>query len=70
METVKFDSFDFQFWGSELYQRDVALLEGQASFDSQRSNFTESELKMFSEEARRVNSEGIGDQAIFISTKQ
>lgn len=68
VEITDYDSTAFQFWGSELYQRDIPLnsinpcsLKGRLRF--KKSN--EWRLR-----AESLNREGRGDQAAFILSKQ
>lgn len=57
-----FDSFDFQFWGSELYRLDVPLEEGRLKL---AEYFTEPQMKEFTERAEELNRLRQGDQAMF-----
>jgi SAM-dependent methyltransferase len=57
---VLFDSTDFQFTGSELYRRDVPLLELEKAL-----KFSEEEMRDFQKRADELNREGRGDQACF-----
>lgn len=62
---VAFDSRDFQFWGSELYRRDIPLFnEGSQRF--WQSYFTRSEISRFRGQAKCLNRMQDGDQAVFI----
>jgi len=64
------DSTEFQFWGSEQYKRDIPLKsEYSYSINPSGSIFSKKELKIFKEEARKLNSEGKGDQAAFYLEK-
>lgn len=66
VEHVKYDSGSFQFWGSELYARDIPLLD-------ERSHWTNPDAKTFSPEhmadwqkqAEELNAAGNGDMACF-----
>lgn len=68
VQDVIYDSNEFQFWASELYSRDVDL----ASIDSSKPEtvFSESEMRRFKIEAKRLNAEGRGDSAIFMLVKE
>jgi SAM-dependent methyltransferase len=59
---IVFDSFDFQFWGSELYRRDVPLEDGRRHL---AVHFSRARLKEFGRRAARLNRQHQGDQAIF-----
>jgi SAM-dependent methyltransferase len=63
VKMVEYDSTEFQFWGSELYARNVARSE--ASEPSVRSIFRGNELRRWQDKARRLNRDGDGDQAAF-----
>jgi SAM-dependent methyltransferase len=64
METVEYDSTAFQFWGSELWARDVSLRA--VDFGDLAGHFRWRELAEFRERARGLNREGRGDQAVFV----
>ena len=64
MKRLEYDSTEFQFWGSELYVRDVpfaAVAQGKLT-----SYFHKSEISKFREEARALNRNGRGDSAMFV----
>jgi SAM-dependent methyltransferase len=54
------DSDAFQFWGSELYKRNVPLRQGGAHL------FSASELQRFKMAAAALNQKRAGDQAVFV----
>jgi len=58
-----YDSSAFQFWGSELYRRNIPLVEGKKRL---RDHFSPAELAAFSRQAKELNRAGTGDQAAFI----
>jgi len=60
IEQILFDSNEFQFYGSELYQRDVPLLGGGG-----KSAFSRKELRRFRAQAEDLNRRQAGDQAAF-----
>lgn len=66
-ENVEYDSGAFQFWGSELYVRDIPL-KGVHPGNLGRF-FRRDELKEFRVRAARLNGEGRGDQAAFVLRK-
>lgn len=68
LDEVIFDSSGFQFWGSELYRRDIPLLEG-GNGRALRLVFSEEELLNFEVRARELNERGRGDQACFFLHK-
>ena len=61
---VKFDSTDFQFWGSELYANDVALFEGIDS-SNPKPPITRKQFHQYRKQAAQLNASGQGDQAEF-----
>lgn len=58
-----FDSSAFQFWGSELYKKDIALTNDISQY------FSVEELEAFSRKAKQLNKDNTGDQAAFIFEK-
>ncbi|MDB5013824.1 MAG: class SAM-dependent methyltransferase [Daejeonella sp.] len=70
VQDVVYDSEAFQFLGSELYQRDIPLHHPKThqSFVA-KDIFTKKERRFFKEEAKRLNEERLGDQAIFFLYK-
>jgi hypothetical protein len=64
LDEVEFDSSDFQFWGTELYQRGISLNEGITL-----KFLTEAERTQMQKKALRFNQEGKGDQACFYFIK-
>ena len=62
-----FDSTGFQFWGSELYRRDIPLLDPCAPWASRPNGpFTPEEMAGFEQQAEELNLRQDGDQAGFI----
>jgi SAM-dependent methyltransferase len=59
-ETID-DATDFQFWGSEMYCRDIALMSKPID-----EIFSQKQFGEFRERAKELNSKGLGDQAAFI----
>lgn len=70
LDDVVFDSSDFQFWGSELYRRDIPL-HGGGTGKALRPElvFSEKELRDFAARAQELNEQGRGDQACFFLHK-
>lgn len=64
---VVYDSDDFQFWGSELYQRDVPLTKYRQTTEVSPENvlFSRNDIVHFKAKARELNALGDGDQACF-----
>lgn len=59
---VVYDSSAFQFFGSELYRRDVPWKDFPKNL---RRYFSASELARFRQRAIELNDSGVGDQAVF-----
>jgi SAM-dependent methyltransferase len=64
VERVEYDSTDFQFWGSELYVRDVPL--GEVDPRNLTVFFRKSEMASFRERAAKLNRDGLGDSAVCV----
>jgi SAM-dependent methyltransferase len=62
---VMHDSGALQFWGSELYRRDIPLIEGQRNLSKY---FDASTMKKYTAESKALNASGEGDQATFVMT--
>lgn len=66
IDEVTCDSWEFQFWGSELYRRDIPLHDPNTGLAVRPDTiFGKEELLDFAERARRLNEQGRGDQACF-----
>ena len=57
IKKIIYDSSEFQFWGSELYLKDLPLF----SDNKNKSIFSEIEMKSFKSRAFILNQEGRGD---------
>ncbi len=68
VDEVVYDSTSFQFWGSELYKRDMPLV-GESPISSPVVLFPKVEIGQFARRARRLNKRGEGDQAAFYLKK-
>lgn len=62
---IKNDSGTLQFWGSELYRRDIPLIEGERNLSKY---FDAKTMKKYAAASRALNASGEGDQAEFIIT--
>lgn len=60
VKSVTYNSTEFQFWGSELYRRDIALNDGK-----KLNLFTPEQMAGYRRRAEQLNSERLGDQATF-----
>ena len=63
------DSTVFQLWASELYERDIPLLE-DGSRTSPDSVFSSAEMDAFRKKVRQLNRDKRGDQATFYLEKE
>ena len=71
VQKIVYDSEPFQFSGSELYQRDIPMFDPKShQLFVSREHFTKKERKFFRKEAKRLNMEELGDQAIFYLKKR
>lgn len=62
---INCDSNELQFWGSELYRKDIPLAEGERNLSKY---FDAKTMKKYAEEAKALNASGQGDQAAFTIT--
>ncbi len=71
VEHVQYDSGPFQFWGSELYRRDIPLLDERSPWvDPGSSLFTAEQMARWTAEAEELNRTGRGDMAAFYLRKR
>jgi hypothetical protein len=63
------DSTSFQFWGSELYQRNQPLFGAEGIAATPENNFSKTEMKSFAERTESANARQRGDQVIVILKK-
>jgi SAM-dependent methyltransferase len=67
---IEYDSNAFQFWGSELYNRGISLLNKETkAYVSASEFFSDQEIANFEEAAKELNMNRIGDQAVFYLKK-
>lgn len=67
---VVHDSWDFQFWGSEQYIRDIPLHDPRSiSENSEQAIFSADEIQQFAAKAAGLNRAGDGDAACFYLRK-
>lgn len=69
---IIFDSTDFQFWGSELYKKDIPLFAAEDDFKMYAIEkvFNSDELKTFELNAKQLNIDSKGDSASFYLYKR
>lgn len=63
-DEVVFDSTDFQFWGTAIYEKGISLRKSKLG-----EHFSKDELAALKQKALQYNQEGKGDQACFYFKK-
>ena len=64
---IKYDSTDFQFWGSEQYRNDISLFSKSSYLiNPRKSMFNYKDIRLFKKRAKQLNAEKQGDQAALI----
>lgn len=67
---VVYDSFSFQRWGSEQYQKDIALHEENSyAVNPDKSIFSSADIREFERHSKELNAAKAGDQAAFYLRK-
>jgi 2-polyprenyl-3-methyl-5-hydroxy-6-metoxy-1,4-benzoquinol methylase len=67
---IKYDSSEFQFWGSEQYKAGIPLLDKKSyKKKHEKTMFSKSQLKNYKKQARELNKNKLCDQAIFFLNK-
>lgn len=70
VERIVYDSTAFQFWGSEQYMNDIPLHSARSHLVAPKDSiFSETDIHHFEVAARRLNAQGLGDQAAFYLTR-
>jgi len=62
------DSTTFQFWGSELYQKNQPLFDRTGKATLPENHFSEMEMKAFAQRTKKVNAAQQGDQVVALLT--
>jgi SAM-dependent methyltransferase len=71
LNNIIFDSTEFQFWGSEQYKQNIALIaENSYSINPNKSIFTKRKIKEFKKRAKKLNIRKQGDQTAFFIVKK
>ena len=66
LQSIRYDSDAFQFWGSEQYLKDIPLMhEHSYARSPQGSPFGAGQIAAFNRRALELNAQGLGDQASF-----
>lgn len=63
------DSNDFQFWGSEQYQKGITLFSKESLANRKIKRIINTFTKKLKSKAHKLNKAGEGDQTVFILTK-
>jgi len=66
VESIEYDSDAFQFWGSEMYRRDIPLMDVRAPGKSLESFFSAEQLAYYEKRANHLNRQRDGDQILAI----
>jgi SAM-dependent methyltransferase len=66
VQSIIYDSDGFQFWGSELYRRDIPLLDPRSPRMGSHEIFSAAELDEFDRRATLLNAENDGDQIVAV----
>ncbi len=66
VRSVIYDSDGFQFWGSELYVRDIPLRDPRSPWEGSHDIFSVAELAEFNRRAAALNAASDGDQIVAI----
>ncbi|MCB0750459.1 MAG: class I SAM-dependent methyltransferase, partial [Ignavibacteriae bacterium] len=70
LTNVMYDSMEYQFVGSEQYQKDIPMFSNESYYRNKRNFiFTEEQINKYKEEAKRLNRIAEGDAACFYLTK-
>ena len=69
--SICYDSFDFQFWGSEESRKGIPrYAENSYTLNPEGSIFSETDIKDFRKRAEQLNAEQAGDQACYYFIKR
>jgi SAM-dependent methyltransferase len=66
VDSLEYDSTGLQFWGSELYLRDIPLMDPRSPADGKGTEFSAAELAEFDARAAILNQSREGDQIVAI----
>ncbi|KAG1653997.1 hypothetical protein GQR58_025263 [Nymphon striatum] len=70
LEDVVYDSFAFQYWGSQQYQKGITLLDPKSyAVNPEKSDYSPEQIKEFESHSKQLNEEKAGDQAAFYLKK-
>lgn len=70
VKNIVYDSFAFQFWGSEQYEQDIALHDKKSyAVSPDNSSFSLAQIETYTKQANLLNKKKQGDQAAFYLQK-
>lgn len=70
IEQIAYDSFSFQFWGSEQYRQDITLNDERSyAVNPDQSIFSPEQIKDFENRSQELNAIQQGDQVVFYIKK-
>lgn len=70
LQDVIYDSFAFQYWGSQQYQQDIALNDANSyAVNPDASPFKRDDIREFEKMSQQLNRDKAGDQAAFYLRK-
>lgn len=70
LDNIIYESWDFQFWGSEQFQNDIPLNDNRSFwFKSKESIFSKKQIKDYRKKAEQLNQNNDGDMACFFLRK-
>jgi len=70
LSKIKYDSNEFQFWGSEQNRMGITIKHKKSYANGiTNTTFSKSQIKEFRKRANELNASGLGDQAVFYFKK-
>lgn len=70
VQSLSYDSTDLQFWGSELYSRNMSLLDSRSPAKGSHDIFSAQVLENYGRRARELNASFDGDQIVAVLTQE
>lgn len=71
IDSIRYDSTAFQFWGSEQYARDIPMNDKRSyEIDPARSIFSRKEIRNYRLRASELNERNKGDQVVIFLTRK
>ena len=66
IEEASYDSYALQFWGSELYARDIPLRDPRSPAEASNETFSARDIDAWESESSMLNASRRGDSAAFV----